>query len=89
MGIRIPDNAIARALCAELGNPLLTTSIPTTDEMTEEEITYPAEIAMRAEQWQPDLLIDGGEGSATPSTIVDLTDSRSPEILRQGLGRLG
>ena len=88
VGIRIPDNAIARALCAELGNPLLTTSIPTTDEMTEEEITYPAEIAMRAEQWQPDLLIDGGEGSATPSTIVDLTDSRSPEILRQGLGHL-
>ena len=31
-------------------------------------------------------MIDGGRGESTPSTIVDLTDSSAPEIIRQGLG---
>ena len=31
-------------------------------------------------------MIDGGEGSVKPSTVVDLTDPTSPEILREGAG---
>ena len=34
------------------------------------------------------LLIDGGEGDGVPSTVVDLTDSRNPEIIREGKGEL-
>lgn len=34
------------------------------------------------------LLIDGGEGDGVPSTVVDITDSRSPEIIREGKGEL-
>ncbi len=87
VGIRIPDNPIARQLCEELGNPLLTTSIPVDDNLSPEEITFPAEIAIRAEQWQPDLMIDGGQGNDMPSTVIDLTDTQNPEIIRQGAGK--
>lgn len=31
-----------------------------------------------------DLMIDGGHGQTVPSTIVDITDSTSPEIIRDG-----
>lgn len=34
------------------------------------------------------LLIDGGESDGVPSTVVDITDSRSPEIIREGKGEL-
>ena len=35
-----------------------------------------------------DLMIDGGDVPGIPSTIIDLTDSSSPEILREGAGEL-
>lgn len=88
VGLRIPDNPIPRALAEELGHPILTTSIPT-ESLSENEITSPDEISIRYES-RPEigLLIDGGEGSTVPSTIVDLTDSSNPEIIRQGAGTI-
>lgn len=86
VGLRIPDNPIPRALATELGHPLLTTSI-TTDGLTEEEISMPDEIMMRhINAGNVALMIDGGNGLSQPSTIVDLTDSSSPEIIREGAG---
>ncbi len=86
VGLRIPDNSIARALAEELGHPLLTTSITTTG-LTDDEISMPDEIMMRNENSGAiALMIDGGTGGTVPSTIVDLTDSSSPEILREGAG---
>lgn len=85
VGVRIPDNAIARRLAQELGRPMLTTSLPV-DGLDEDEIVMPEEIAMRCEQWRPDVMIDGGRGGAVASTIVDLTDSSSPELIREGAG---
>lgn len=79
-GIRIPDSEIARALADALGRPLLTTSIDIDDPL---EAMNPESIAMHYEG-RVDLLLDGGYGSTTPSTVVDLTDSASPSILRQG-----
>lgn len=32
------------------------------------------------------MMIDGGNGGDKPSTVVDLTDSHSPEIIREGVG---
>lgn len=88
VGVRIPDNPIACALASELGHPLLTTSIPA-EGLTDDELTMPEEIMLRFDNLSDiALMIDGGAGHATPSTIVDLTDSSSPEIARQGLGQL-
>ena len=82
VGIRIPDNPIALALAERLGHPLLSTSIPQAEEGID-----PAVVAVDYDDTAT-ILIDGGEGPATPSTVVDLTDSRSPEIIREGLGEL-
>ncbi len=85
VGVRIPDNPIARRLAEELGAPLLTTSIPS-EGLSDDEITHPAEIALRFDSAGADLMIDGGQGSVIPSTVVDITDSSSPEVVRQGTG---
>lgn len=83
VGIRIPDNDVARELARSLGTPLLTTSLPS-DGLEPEEITEPGEIELRAETMGVDMLIDGGTGSATPSAVIDLTDSSAPVVLREG-----
>lgn len=88
VGLRIPDNAIARALAEELGHPLLTTSIATVG-LSEDEIIFPDEILLRHENGNNiALMINGGNGGSEQSTIVDLTDSSSPNILRKGAGSL-
>jgi tRNA threonylcarbamoyl adenosine modification protein (Sua5/YciO/YrdC/YwlC family) len=84
VGIRVPDNAIATMLAEKLGNPIMSTSIAFDyDEPIEAE--SPDAISMRYAN-DVELMIDGGEGSAEPSTIVDLLDSESPEVIRQGRG---
>ena len=83
VGIRIPDNDVARELARALGTPLLTTSLPA-DGLEPEEITEPGEIELRAEAMGVDMLIDAGSGSAIPSAVIDLTDSSAPVVLREG-----
>ena len=83
VGIRIPDNDVARELSRALGTPLLTTSLPS-DGLEPEEITEPGEIELRAEAMGVDMLIDAGSGSAIPSAVIDLTDSSAPVVLREG-----
>lgn len=83
VGIRIPDNDVARELARTLGTPLLTTSLPS-DGLEPEEITEPGEIELRAEAMGVEMLIDGGTGSAVPSAVIDLTDSSAPVVLREG-----
>lgn len=86
VGIRIPDNPIPRAIAEALGNPVLSTSI-TWDPEFPLEGSDAESIALRY-AGRADLMINGGSGALEGSTIVDLTDSRSPEIIRQGLGQL-
>lgn len=83
VGIRIPDNDVARELARSLGTPLLTTSLPS-DGLEPEEITEPGEIELRAKAMGVDMLIDAGSGSAIPSAVIDLTDSSAPVVLREG-----
>ena len=85
VGIRVPDCDIARALARELGNPLLTTSVRDDDEVVEY-TTDPELIHERYEQ-QVDLVIDGGFGQNTASTVVDCTGDEIV-ILREGIGEL-
>ena len=82
IGLRVPENAIAQALLAELGQPLIgTTLIP---EGEEDAMTDAEGIRERLEK-QIDLIIDGGACSMEPTTVIDLT-SDAPELVRQGRG---
>lgn len=81
IGIRVPDNNIARAIVAELGNPILSASLPG-DYV--EEYTDPEIIHDKFEKLV-DVVINGGAGGTIPSTVVDFTQGE-PEILRQGVG---
>lgn len=87
VGVRIPANPIATALARELGNPLLTTSLPLVNDATPDDYTRPESIAMFLDG-MASLMIDGGESGSVPSTVVDLTDSAAPQIIRQGAAHL-
>ncbi len=81
VGIRIPDNDIARRLAEKLGHPVLSTSIKW-DQDAPDEGRDPDSIALNY-SGSVDIMIDGGEGNLTGSTVVDCTDSSSPEVIRQ------
>ncbi len=83
IGIRIPDNAIPRAIVAALGAPLLTTTLK------DEEPEYTTDPELIHERWGrlAAIVVDGGTGETEPTTVVDLSGGE-PEILRQGRGEL-
>lgn len=85
VGIRIPDNNIARTLVKTLGNPIVSTSIRDDDDILE----YTTDPELIYEKWQNtvDVVIDGGYGDNTASTIIDITSSE-PEVIREGKGSL-
>lgn len=86
VGIRVPDNNIARTIVAELGNPILTMSIHDEDDDVLEYSTDP-ELIYEKYGNSVDLVIDGGYGGIEPSTVVDCTTDDF-EVLRQGKGEL-
>lgn len=81
VGIRVPHNAISREIVRELGNPILSTSLP---GAIVEDYTDPEIIHDHFENLV-DMVIDGGIGGIQPSTIIDYT-SGAPEVMRQGAG---
>ncbi|MBB2149108.1 L-threonylcarbamoyladenylate synthase [Pedobacter gandavensis] len=85
VGIRVPDNDIAREIVKLLGNPILSTSIRDDDEVIE----YSTDPELIHEKYEDtvDLVIDGGYGDNEPSTVVDCT-SGGFEIIREGKGDL-
>lgn len=85
VGIRVPNHNIPRTIVEELGNPILTTSIHDDDAVIE--YSTDPELIYEKYKNQVDIVIDGGYGNLTPSTVVDCTSS-IPEILRQGEGIL-
>jgi tRNA threonylcarbamoyl adenosine modification protein (Sua5/YciO/YrdC/YwlC family) len=85
VGIRVPDNAIIREIVAELGNPILSTSIHDEDEILE--YTTDPELIYEKYQDIAEIIIDGGYGELVPSTIVDCSGPVI-EILREGKGKL-
>lgn len=81
IGLRVPDNNIARTIVQELGHPLLSASLP--GEMVEE-YTDP-ELIYENFKSRVDIVVNGGIGGMIPSTVVDCT--KEPyELVRQGLG---
>lgn len=80
VGVRIPNNDVARALAEAMGHPVLTSSVDIADP---EELANPEAVAMHYDR-EAKLIIDGGEGGIVPSTVVDITDSSEPVIVRAG-----
>jgi tRNA threonylcarbamoyl adenosine modification protein (Sua5/YciO/YrdC/YwlC family) len=83
VGIRVPDNNIAREIVKMLGNPIVSTSIHDEDEVLE----YSTDPELIFEKWQNkvDLVIDGGYGDNIGSTIIDLS-GYEPVVVREGKG---
>ncbi|NMA11107.1 t(6)A37 threonylcarbamoyladenosine biosynthesis protein RimN [Methanoculleus chikugoensis] len=73
IGVRWPDHEIALAIISRLDTPITSTSANISDDIPP---TRPEEVSV-----PHDYLVDGGELSGTPSTVVDLTARR---ILRKG-----
>ena len=81
VGIRVPDNNIARCIVKELSNPILSASLP--GEYVEEYTD--AELINDKFGKQVDLVIDGGIGGITPSTIISFVSGEA-EVIREGAG---
>ncbi|MBS1669048.1 MAG: threonylcarbamoyl-AMP synthase [Bacteroidetes bacterium] len=81
IGLRVPDNLIARTIVKESGGPILSASLP--GEMVEE-YTDP-ELINENFKNLVDIIVDGGIGGMVPSTIIDCTDAE-PVLIRKGLG---
>lgn len=85
VGIRVPDNSIAREIVHQLGNPILSTSIKDEDDIIE----YSTDPELIYEKYQDlvDIVIDGGYGGNVASTVVDVTSGEF-EVIREGKGDL-
>jgi tRNA threonylcarbamoyl adenosine modification protein (Sua5/YciO/YrdC/YwlC family) len=81
IGLRVPDNNIAREIVGQLRHPVLSASLP--EEMVEE-YTDP-ELIYEKFKNQVDIVVDGGMGSMVPSTIIDCTKDEY-EVIRMGAG---
>jgi len=82
IGIRVPDHAVAHALLAELGEPLMSSTLIMPGE--DVPLTDPEEMRARLEH-QVELVIDGGPCGFEPTTVVDLSGD-APRLLRTGRG---
>jgi tRNA threonylcarbamoyl adenosine modification protein (Sua5/YciO/YrdC/YwlC family) len=83
VGIRVPDNAIARAIVEALGHPIVATSVH--DEDTLLEYTTDPELIHEKFEKLVDMVIDGGPGGFEASTVIDCTNDEI-RLVRQGKG---
>ena len=82
VGVRIPDHSVVRALLETLGEPMLSSSLILPGE--DEPRTLGWEIKEDLDH-EIDLVVEAGEISAEPTTVVDWS-SGDPEVLRRGAG---
>ncbi|CAM3439347.1 L-threonylcarbamoyladenylate synthase [Nocardioides dubius] len=82
VGVRIPEHTLVQALLAELGEPMLTSTLILPGES--EPRTMGWEIKEELDH-QVDIVVEAGESPAVPTTVVDLSE-KVPEVLRVGAG---
>jgi tRNA threonylcarbamoyl adenosine modification protein (Sua5/YciO/YrdC/YwlC family) len=82
IGIRVPDNNIAQALLAELGEPIMSTTLIMPGDATAE---FDPEHIRDILEHQVDLIINGGHLGEKPTTVVDFSNDEV-EIIRFGEG---
>jgi tRNA threonylcarbamoyl adenosine modification protein (Sua5/YciO/YrdC/YwlC family) len=83
VGVRIVEHPVVRALLAELGEPLLSSTL-----------ILPGETDPMTDGWKVkealdhvvDVVIDSGECGHEPTTVVDFTTEPAGEVVRQGAG---
>jgi tRNA threonylcarbamoyl adenosine modification protein (Sua5/YciO/YrdC/YwlC family) len=82
IGIRVPDNVIAQAMLATLGEPVIscTLQFPGEDDPVSDPQEWRAQL-----QREVDIVLDGGNCGLAPTTVLDLTDG-AVQLLRQGKG---
>jgi tRNA threonylcarbamoyl adenosine modification protein (Sua5/YciO/YrdC/YwlC family) len=82
IGLRVPDHRVTQALLAELGQPLLATTLIPPGES--DPLNDPQEIRARFEK-QLQAVVDAGACLAEPTTVIDLTGDE-PVLVRRGRG---
>ncbi|MGZ5093609.1 MAG: L-threonylcarbamoyladenylate synthase [Burkholderiales bacterium] len=82
IGLRVPDHKVAQALLAELGEPLLSSTLLLPGD--DEPLNDADQIRDRLER-RVDLVLDAGSCGILPTTVVDLTGD-APVITRVGKG---
>ncbi|MEO6087067.1 MAG: Sua5/YciO/YrdC/YwlC family protein, partial [Umezawaea sp.] len=81
-GVRIPEHVVTQALLAELGEPLLSSTLLLPDQ--DEPLTQGWDIKERLDN-VVDAVIDSGECGTVPTTVIDYSNGE-PEIVRVGAG---
>ncbi|KGK41172.1 hypothetical protein LH51_16970 [Nitrincola sp. A-D6] len=84
IGIRVPDNPIVAALLAELGEPIMSTSLIMPEETVPLSDPYDIRDTL---QHHVDLVIDGGFCGMEATSVINLTGDE-PEIAREGAGNI-
>ena len=82
IGLRVPDNQIVLDMLAELGEPIVSSTL-----------IMPGDELPLNEPWEMrdflshhvDLIIDGGYAGIEETTVIDLSDE-VPKLIRQGVG---
>src|ERR1700675_1088544 len=82
VGVRIPRHVVTQALLAELGEPLVSSTLLLPDE--DEPMTYGWQIAEQLEH-SLDAVIDSGDCGTEPTTVIDFSQ-QDPQIVRRGAG---
>lgn len=82
VGLRVPEHRVTQALLESLDQPLLSMTLQLAGDT--EPLNEAWEIRERLEK-QVDLVIDAGACSATPTTVIDLTED-APRLIRLGAG---
>ena len=85
IGVRVPAHAAAHALLAELGEPMLSSTLILPGAATP---LSDAPSIRAALEHDLDLIVDCGSCGTEPTTVIDLTGDE-PVVLRKGRGPLG
>jgi tRNA threonylcarbamoyl adenosine modification protein (Sua5/YciO/YrdC/YwlC family) len=85
IGIRVPANPICNAIIESLGMPLIGTSVRTLDDERETEYLIDPELINELFGRQVDVVVDGGIGEDSPSTVIDCSGGNM-EVVRRGKG---
>jgi tRNA threonylcarbamoyl adenosine modification protein (Sua5/YciO/YrdC/YwlC family) len=82
IGIRLPENPVAKALLTEMNQPMLSSTLILPGD--EEALEDPDAIRERLGK-EVDLIVDTGHVPYAPTTIILMTDA-TPQVVRQGKG---
>ncbi|GAB3904399.1 L-threonylcarbamoyladenylate synthase [Kibdelosporangium lantanae] len=82
VGVRIPAHTVTQALVAELGEPIVSSTLLLPDH--EEPLTQGWEIKEELDNLV-DAVIDSGECGTVPTTVIDFSQG-DPQIIRVGAG---